>query len=78
MGRLCHFDSVMEKYSIQDDEAKLKYTVKKLWARVLKTYILIGSIRELFRTIKKYKVVYHILAELGIYMQKPGFNAPNT
>ena len=68
----------MEKYPIQDDEAKLKYTVKKLWARVLKTYITVGSLRELMRSFKKHKIVYQILAELGIYMQKPGFNAPHT
>ena len=39
------------------------------------TYGYISTIRVLFREFKKHKTVYQIVAEHGIYMSKPQFNA---
>lgn len=79
MGRLTHYDKIMEKYPVNtEDTVELRKTVTAIWIRCLKTYNIIGQLRSIFRNYKKHQTAYQTLAELGIYMQRPGFNVTHT
>ena len=73
----------MEQYEKpKNDESNnvqsFRIIVCKLFNRCLMTYNYIGVVNEIFRDFKKHKTAYQTLAELGIYMNKPGFNVERT
>ena len=80
MGRFSHFDKIIDLYSqseIEDFE-QLKQIVVKLWTRCSRMHSILLVLRDFFRNFLKHKTCYETLAELGIYMQKPGFNVEKT
>lgn len=75
LGRLSHFDRILKEYPTDIEDLKqLTKLIIKMWQRVNKTYDIMNKLREIFRDYKKHKTAYQTLAELGIYMNKPGFN----
>lgn len=78
LGRLSQYDKVMEKYPKTEEAKDLRKTVIAMWVRCHKTYHILTLLRNIFRDQKKHFTAYQTLAELGIYMQRPGFNVTHT
>lgn len=71
-------DREFSKFSISENDRLLNLTVIKLWQRVDRTHQLLQTLREILKEYKKHRTCYQTLAELGIYMNKPGFNRLKT
>ena len=69
---------MLKEFPKVDDDKEFRKIVVKFWQRCHKTILVIGTLREILRDFKKCKTAYQTLAELGIYMNKPGFDKERT
>lgn len=75
MGRMTHYDKIMELYqNYAYDNQTLQHVVKKLYARCMKMLNLQTLLVQIFTNFKKHKVAYQTLDDLAQQKGTSKFN----